>query len=546
MKVMSSMDDVVGLTAFTLHRNGFELWFDGMVMKDKSMNDDLLVAGAPFMEANDVSVRPSRYVITFSDGSVFTYGSVADDYHSRECESEKVDVQVDQPATTVSDSVSEFQEELDTRPVSCERSSADCTSSGPGCHGDQLGVLTPVFECDLIGSIHEQCSDVQAHDVPDLPLRCNANSCACDVSCNQTQSDPVPEVSDDTCPTLALHAYPQAVYECSLPPTPDDRHPPTCMSDLSTPQHAALPPGVNEPPSPDGVPANPHIPPECTGGAFRSCLSLDTGGIPPDSEDPFAPTLAQDGPSVDGFLVLHGTDGISVVAPVHHGPPGCSVNSSGSSCGAVSGAVPQSNILGVACPHVFPADILDVSYCQEDNGSLIPLGGVSQLPMGGALPTFPGLDDLRAPLQSPPDAAADDPQTLPPICDVSSVPHLLTSADVPPGPPPASSTDVPGLPLATPTNEPGPPPDTSSDVPGPPPDTSTDVPGPPPDSSTDVPGPHQTPLLMCQDPHQTPLLMCQDPHRPPLPLTPDPHWPPLTMCPNPNWPSQLASSLSLL
>ena len=39
------------------------------------LNDDLLVAGAPFMLANDISVRPSRHVITFSDRSVFVYGS---------------------------------------------------------------------------------------------------------------------------------------------------------------------------------------------------------------------------------------------------------------------------------------------------------------------------------------------------------------------------------------------------------------------------------------------------------------------------------------
>ena len=512
MKEMSgsSMDDVVGLTAFTLHRNGCELWFDGMVMKDESLNDDLLVAGAPFMEANDISVRPSRHMITFGDSSVFRYGRVADVCPSYACEPENVVVHADQPA--VHDSVGEFEEELelDTRPVSSvsECCFTDCADSGARCsgsHGDQVSGHTPV--ADRLPSANGQESGVQlplvitqAHehqpsrDVSDLPLPSYAASCACacDDSHDQTPTDTeVPEESDDNRPTLALHAYLQTVHGRFLPPVPDVRHP-HVMGDSFRSQCAVLPPGVREHPPSDGCPANPLIPFECTGGAFPTCPSLDTGGIPPDPENPVAPTLTQDspsGPSVDGSTVLLGTNGSSVLAPVHDGPPGCSMNGNRSSYGAdVSGPVPQSNVLDAACLHVFPVDMVkDSKYRQEDNGPLNPHGSVSQHPIGGATSFSLVLDDSRAPLQSP--AYADDPRTVLPVSDVSIVPHLLTSPDVPPPP--------------TPPDVPGPPPASSTDVLGPPPTASTDVPGSPPTSAYGV---QPIPSLMgtaspsCHDP----------------------------------------------
>ena len=53
--------------------------FDGFVIEDDvglvldDMHVDIL-AGAPFMEQNDISVRPSKHRITFGDREVFTYG----------------------------------------------------------------------------------------------------------------------------------------------------------------------------------------------------------------------------------------------------------------------------------------------------------------------------------------------------------------------------------------------------------------------------------------------------------------------------------------
>ena len=70
---INSADDIIGLTSFSLYRGGLELLFEGLVVDDKCIDTDI-IAGAPFMESNDLFVRPARHLITFSDDSVFTYG----------------------------------------------------------------------------------------------------------------------------------------------------------------------------------------------------------------------------------------------------------------------------------------------------------------------------------------------------------------------------------------------------------------------------------------------------------------------------------------
>ena len=69
---------IVGLSCFMLFHHGSELWFDGFVVDDTVMDNlhvDDVVAGAPFMEQNDVSVRPSKHTIQFGDDYLFTYGT---------------------------------------------------------------------------------------------------------------------------------------------------------------------------------------------------------------------------------------------------------------------------------------------------------------------------------------------------------------------------------------------------------------------------------------------------------------------------------------
>ena len=47
--------------------------FESLVVEDLDVD---VLAGIPFMEVNDVSVRPSKREIIISDNIVYTYGSV--------------------------------------------------------------------------------------------------------------------------------------------------------------------------------------------------------------------------------------------------------------------------------------------------------------------------------------------------------------------------------------------------------------------------------------------------------------------------------------
>ncbi|XP_063953772.1 uncharacterized protein LOC135153680 [Lytechinus pictus] len=77
VSIVSLVDQtlVVGLTQFTLLYDDCELWFDGVVVHDDYLRGSRsIVAGAPFMEQNDISVRPSKQLIRFGDGTAFCYG----------------------------------------------------------------------------------------------------------------------------------------------------------------------------------------------------------------------------------------------------------------------------------------------------------------------------------------------------------------------------------------------------------------------------------------------------------------------------------------
>ena len=66
--------DIVGLTCFCLFHNDIELWYDGFVVPDHALSEraDVCV-GAPFMEENDISIRPSKRQIMFGDDDVYVY-----------------------------------------------------------------------------------------------------------------------------------------------------------------------------------------------------------------------------------------------------------------------------------------------------------------------------------------------------------------------------------------------------------------------------------------------------------------------------------------
>ena len=83
---------VKGLTSFMLDHNGQDLWFEGFVVDDVVMNklnmSVDIIAGAPFMELNDVSVRPSVRKIMLGDEYTFSYCIQASDNEnaSHECQ----------------------------------------------------------------------------------------------------------------------------------------------------------------------------------------------------------------------------------------------------------------------------------------------------------------------------------------------------------------------------------------------------------------------------------------------------------------------------
>ena len=66
---------VVGETNITLTRDGSGFRFEGLVVEN--LNVDIL-GGTPFMETNDIEIRPARRQIMLGNGTTYTYGSTRD------------------------------------------------------------------------------------------------------------------------------------------------------------------------------------------------------------------------------------------------------------------------------------------------------------------------------------------------------------------------------------------------------------------------------------------------------------------------------------
>ncbi|XP_033099363.1 uncharacterized protein LOC117103012 [Anneissia japonica] len=62
---------VIGETSIVFTRDGKEFKFEGLVEK---LDVDVL-AGTPFMELNDIAIRPARRQIILGDGTTYVYGS---------------------------------------------------------------------------------------------------------------------------------------------------------------------------------------------------------------------------------------------------------------------------------------------------------------------------------------------------------------------------------------------------------------------------------------------------------------------------------------
>ena len=68
----SSPLNVTAETKFLLTRDGIKFTFEGLVVENLDVD---ILAGTPFMEANDISFRPAKCQVTLGEGATYTYGS---------------------------------------------------------------------------------------------------------------------------------------------------------------------------------------------------------------------------------------------------------------------------------------------------------------------------------------------------------------------------------------------------------------------------------------------------------------------------------------
>ena len=62
---------ITSVTKLIFTRGPHTFAFEGLVVKDLDVE---VLAGTPFLEQNDIYVRPARQKITFADGTLCTYG----------------------------------------------------------------------------------------------------------------------------------------------------------------------------------------------------------------------------------------------------------------------------------------------------------------------------------------------------------------------------------------------------------------------------------------------------------------------------------------
>ena len=63
--------EVVGETSITFTREGVQLQFEGLVVENLDVE---VLAGTPFMEVNDIAIRPARRIVLIR-GTSYHYGS---------------------------------------------------------------------------------------------------------------------------------------------------------------------------------------------------------------------------------------------------------------------------------------------------------------------------------------------------------------------------------------------------------------------------------------------------------------------------------------
>ena len=184
--LLSSLVDqtqIVGLTCFIFLFEGYELLFDGVVVRDDYLVDTPVdvVGGAPFMEQNDISVRPSKKQIMFGEHATCSYGSPSpwDLDSSLACLHGMEEVNDGDSRWLTSDSQHDCGEDL-----------GECEMNVTGCNEDDSRWLTSDSQHDCGEDLTGECemnvtgcneddtrwltSDSQ-HDCEDLRGECEMN-----------------------------------------------------------------------------------------------------------------------------------------------------------------------------------------------------------------------------------------------------------------------------------------------------------------------------------------------------------------------------------
>ncbi|XP_072168684.1 uncharacterized protein [Diadema setosum] len=156
--------DIVGIVSCTLYHYECDLMFNGFVVDDHVMNDGVdVLAGADFMEQNDIAVRPSKGQIMFGDDTMYTY-SLSDrsaGYDSRNTHhAQAVHVSVMEKEIRAHD-YNEFEFECEME--STEDAEAECKPHNIQPEGVAVGLMVkeakvqdPGFECEMWNTEDEE------------------------------------------------------------------------------------------------------------------------------------------------------------------------------------------------------------------------------------------------------------------------------------------------------------------------------------------------------------------------------------------------------
>ena len=156
-----------------LIHDGYELCFDGFVIDDDSFDimahtDVDILAGASFMESNDVAVRPSRHRIMFGDRLVYPYsGSTTSPRETSETESAPAKAKTSKSQTE----------------CACSETVTECERSAPvtACAYSEIAFeweRTETIMCECCETVTEceRCETVTEYECGNMVTECERSA----------------------------------------------------------------------------------------------------------------------------------------------------------------------------------------------------------------------------------------------------------------------------------------------------------------------------------------------------------------------------------